>query len=62
MLEKLQDRIAELEKALAAAERLCDSAYRSGLQAGYSLGQTDDEERFQQAMRAYSPVNEGVSK
>lgn len=53
--EELQARIAELESLLESADKLQDSAFRSGLQHGFSLGQTDDQKGYEQSMAAYSP-------
>ncbi|EBH8669845.1 ead/Ea22-like family protein [Salmonella enterica subsp. enterica serovar Saintpaul] len=47
-------RIAELETKLETADRLQDSAFRDGLKAGFSYGQTDDQPGFAQCMSAYS--------
>lgn len=54
-LEKAQQRISELESRLDSADKLQDSAFRSGLQHGFSLGQTDDQKGYEQSMSAYSP-------
>ncbi|EAZ8961657.1 ead/Ea22-like family protein [Salmonella enterica] len=48
-------RIAELEAKLETADRLQDGAFRDGLKAGFSYGQTDDQSGFAQCMSAYSP-------
>lgn len=48
--------IAELEAKLETADRLQDGAFRSGLKAGFSYGQTDDQSGFMQCMSAYSPA------
>ncbi|ECR0503460.1 ead/Ea22-like family protein [Salmonella enterica] len=48
-------RIAELEAKLETADKLQDSAFRDGLKAGFSYGQTDDQSGFTQCMSAYSP-------
>lgn len=53
-LEKAQRSIAELESRLNSADKLQDSAFRSGLQHGFSLGQTDDQKGYEQSMAAYS--------
>ncbi|EGS1223588.1 ead/Ea22-like family protein [Salmonella enterica] len=47
-------RIAELEAKLETADKLQDSAFRDGLKAGFSYGQTDDQSGFTQCMSAYS--------
>lgn len=52
---ELEERIAELEAKLETADRLQDSAFRDGLKAGFSYGQTDDQSGFTQCMSAYSP-------
>ena len=49
-----EKRIAELESRLNSADKLQDSAFRSGLQHGFSLGQTDDQKGYEQSMAAYS--------
>ncbi|EJX0512390.1 ead/Ea22-like family protein [Salmonella enterica] len=51
---ELEERIAELEAKLETADRLQDSAFRDGLKAGFSYGQTDDQSGFAQCMSAYS--------
>ncbi|EBT6049873.1 ead/Ea22-like family protein [Salmonella enterica] len=51
----LEERIAELEAKLETADKLQDSAFRDGLKAGFSYGQTDDQSGFAQCMSAYSP-------
>ncbi|CDZ82933.1 hypothetical protein BN1086_01028 [Citrobacter koseri] len=50
----LRQRIAELEAKLQTADKLQDSAFRHGLQHGFSLGQTDDQAGFEQCLTAYS--------
>ncbi|EPY2887635.1 ead/Ea22-like family protein [Salmonella enterica] len=50
----LRQRIAELEAKLETADKLQDSAFRDGLKAGFSYGQTDDQSGFAQCMSAYS--------
>ncbi|EMD3331861.1 ead/Ea22-like family protein [Salmonella enterica] len=52
-------RIAELEAKLETADKLQDGAFRDGLKAGFSYGQTDDQSGFAQCMSAYS--NAGIS-
>lgn len=44
-----------LAAKLETADKLHDSAFRHGLQHGFSLGQTDDEDAFKQSIEAYSP-------
>ncbi|EDQ7102550.1 ead/Ea22-like family protein [Salmonella enterica subsp. houtenae serovar 48:g,z51:-] len=53
-------RIAELEAKLETADKLQDSAFRDGLKAGFSYGQTDDQSGFAQCMSAYSNAGIGV--
>lgn len=50
----LRQRIQELETKLETADRLQDSAFRDGLKAGFSYGQTDDQSGFAQCMSVYS--------
>ena len=52
-LETAEKRIAELEAKLDSADKLQDSAFRHGLQHGFSLGQTDNQAGFEQCMTAY---------
>jgi len=52
-LEAKDRRIAELELKLEAADKLQDSAFRHGLQHGFSYGQTDNQAGFEQAIQAY---------
>lgn len=49
----LRQRIIELEEKLQTADKLQDSAFRHGLQHGFSLGQTDNQAGFEQAIQAY---------
>ncbi|EKS2739468.1 ead/Ea22-like family protein [Salmonella enterica] len=53
-IDDLKQHIAELETKLETADRLHDSAFRDGLKAGFSYGQTDDQSGFAQCMSAYS--------
>ncbi|EIB2579207.1 ead/Ea22-like family protein [Salmonella enterica] len=53
-LAAAERRIAELEAKLETADRLQDGAFRDGLKAGFSYGQTDDQSGFTQCMSAYS--------
>ncbi|MDJ6364201.1 ead/Ea22-like family protein [Salmonella enterica] len=53
-LEAARQRIAELEAKLETADKLQDSAFRHGLQHGFSYGQTNDQAGFEQCMAAYS--------
>ncbi|EAU3385115.1 ead/Ea22-like family protein [Salmonella enterica] len=52
---QFRQRIQELEAKLETADRLQDGAFRDGLKAGFSYGQTDDQSGFMQCMSAYSP-------
>ncbi|EHA0048266.1 ead/Ea22-like family protein [Salmonella enterica] len=52
---QFRQRIQELEAKLETADKLQDSAFRDGLKAGFSYGQTDDQSGFAQCMSAYSP-------
>lgn len=49
-----EKRTAELEAKLNTAEKLQDSAFRHGLQHGFSYGQTNDQAGFEQCVAAYS--------
>lgn len=53
-IDDLKQHIAELETKLETADRLHDSAFRDGLKAGFSYGQTDDQSGFAQCMSVYS--------
>ncbi|HGA9839453.1 TPA: ead/Ea22-like family protein [Salmonella enterica subsp. enterica serovar Saintpaul] len=55
---QFRQRIQELEAKLETADRLQDSAFRDGLKAGFSYGQTDDQSGFTQCLSAYS--NAGI--
>ncbi|EBS4096497.1 ead/Ea22-like family protein [Salmonella enterica subsp. enterica serovar Bareilly] len=55
---QFRQRIQELEAKLETADKLQDSAFRYGLKAGFSYGQTDDQSGFTQCMSAYS--NAGI--
>lgn len=52
-LEAAEKRIAELEAKLQTADKLQDSAFRHGLQHGFSLGQTDNQAGFEECLSAY---------
>lgn len=51
-----RQRIAELEAKLETADKLQDGAFRDGLKAGFSYGQTDDQSEFTQCMSAYNTM------
>lgn len=53
LLEAAEKRIAELEAKLETADKLQDSAFRHGLQHGFSLGQTDNQDGFEECLSAY---------
>ncbi|EBZ2959797.1 ead/Ea22-like family protein [Salmonella enterica subsp. enterica serovar Bredeney] len=53
-LEAAERRIAELEAKLETADKLQDSAFRDGLKAGFSYGQTDDQFGYEQCLKSYS--------
>ncbi len=50
----LRQRIAELEAKLETADKLQDSAFRHGLQHGFSYGQTNDQAGYEQCLKSYS--------
>ncbi|MEF7432950.1 hypothetical protein U9Z64_03855 [Escherichia coli] len=52
-LEAKDKRIAELEAKLDSADKLQDSAFRHGLQHGFSFGQTDNQAGFEECLSAY---------
>ena len=52
-------RIAELEAKIETADKLQDSAFRHGLQYGFSYGQTNDQAGFEQCLAAYSQEEKG---
>lgn len=45
--------VEHLESRLDSANKLQDSAFRHGLQCGFSFGQTNDQAGFEQSMSAY---------
>ena len=51
--EAAEKRIAELQARLETADKLQDSAFRHGLQHGFSLGQTDNQAGFEECLSAY---------
>ena len=52
-LEAAEKRLAEMEAKLETADKLQDSAFRHGLQHGFSLGQTDNQAGFEECLSAY---------
>lgn len=50
---RYEERIAELEAKLDSADKLQDSAFRHGLQHGFSLGQMDNQAGFEECLSAY---------
>ncbi|MFG5973389.1 ead/Ea22-like family protein [Salmonella enterica subsp. enterica serovar Pomona] len=55
-ISALRQRIAELEAKLETADRLQDGAFRDGLKAGFSYGQTDDQSGFAQCSRKIASI------
>ncbi|HAF2130670.1 TPA: ead/Ea22-like family protein [Salmonella enterica] len=53
-IDDMKQRIAELEAKLETADKLQDSAFRDGLKAGFSYGQTDDQSGYEQCLKSYS--------
>ncbi|ECD4649493.1 TPA: ead/Ea22-like family protein [Salmonella enterica subsp. enterica] len=51
---QFRQRIQELEAKLETADKLQDSAFRDGLKAGFSYGQTDDQSGYEQCLKSYS--------
>ncbi|EDY5134295.1 hypothetical protein GRN71_003395 [Salmonella enterica subsp. enterica serovar Thompson] len=51
---QFRQRIQELEAKLETADRLQDGAFRDGLKAGFSYGQTDDQSGYEQCLKSYS--------
>lgn len=51
--EFAEHQLAGLKSRLDSADKLQDSAFRSGLQHGFSLGQTDDQKGYEHSMAAY---------
>ncbi|EBQ8806624.1 ead/Ea22-like family protein [Salmonella enterica subsp. enterica] len=51
---QFRQRIQELEAKLETTDRLQDGAFRDGLKAWFSYGQTDDQSGFTQCMSAYN--------
>ncbi|ECI2917240.1 ead/Ea22-like family protein [Salmonella enterica subsp. diarizonae] len=52
-LDAAERRIAELEGKLETADKLQDSAFRHGLQHGFSYGQTNNQAGLEQCLSAY---------
>ena len=52
-LEAKDRMIAELKSKLETADKLQYSAFRHGLQHGFSLGQTDNQAGFEECLSAY---------
>ena len=52
-LSLAEKRIAELEAKLDIADKLQDSAFRHGLQHGFSSGQTDNQAGFEECLSSY---------
>ena len=45
--------LAGMEAKLDSADKLQDSAFRHGLQHGFSLGQTDNQAGFEECLSSY---------
>ncbi len=52
-LEAAEKRVDELDVKLETSDKLQDSAFRHGLQHGFSYGQTDNQAGLEQAIQAY---------
>lgn len=52
-LKDAQQCIAELEEKLESTDKLQDSAFRHGLQHGFSFSQTNDQSGFEKCMSAH---------
>lgn len=52
--EELEAKVKQLEAKLQTADKLQDSAFRHGLQHGFSYGQTNNQAGFEQCLAAYS--------
>ncbi|WP_392398119.1 ead/Ea22-like family protein [Edwardsiella piscicida] len=50
----LLDENEALEAKLETADKLQDSAFRHGLQHGFSYGQTNDQAGYEQCLKSYS--------
>lgn len=53
-IEPMDRCIAELEAKIETADKLQDSAFRHGLQHGFSYGQTNDQAGYEQCLKSYS--------
>lgn len=58
-LEAAERRIAELEAKIETADKLQDSAFRHGLQHGFSYGQANDQAGYEQCLKSYSSRGKG---
>lgn len=54
--EAAEKRIAELEAKHQTSDKLQDSAFRHGLQHGFSYGQTNDQAGYEQCLKSYSSI------
>lgn len=52
----LREYIEHLEDRLKTADKLQDSAFRHGLQHGFSYGQTNDHSGYEQCLKSYSSI------
>ena len=53
-LEAAEKLNAELKEKIETADKLQDSAFRHGLQHGFSYGQTNDQAGYEQCLNSYS--------
>ncbi|EAN7516778.1 hypothetical protein EKX87_15910 [Salmonella enterica] len=53
-LANAESKCRELAAKLETADKLQDSAFRHGLQHGFSYGQTNDQAGYEQCLKSYS--------
>lgn len=51
---ELDEALRDKQALLEAADKLQDSAFRHGLQHGFSYGQTNDQAGYEQCLKSYS--------
>lgn len=51
---ELEESLRDKQALLEAADKLQDSAFRHGLQHGFSYGQTNDQAGYEQCLNSYS--------
>lgn len=51
---ELEESLRDKQALLEAADKLQDSAFRHGLQHGFSYGQTNDQAGYEQCLKSYS--------